>query len=185
MTREYPIYDAETAPAEAKPLLEGVISAYGFIPNSLGVMAASPPVLEAYLSLSALLEKTTLTDRERFVVMLAASRAAECAYCVPAVSTLAKMQGAPAGIVERIRDERPLDDPRLEALRRLATRMVRKQGRVSEEDIGEFVASGHTHPQVFEVLLISLTKLLAIYVNHAVGTPLDEAFQPERWTAVA
>ena len=185
MNSNYQIYSVETAPAEAKPLLASVMSAYGFIPNSLGVMAESPATVEAYLTLNALFEKTAFSNDERFVVMLAASRAAECPYCVPAVSTLAKMQDVPPKIVECIREQQPLEDPQLEGLRHFTTRMVRQQGRVTEKDIDAFVSSGYTRRHVFEVILIALTKLLAIYTNRAIGTPLDEAFQPERWSRVA
>jgi hypothetical protein len=49
----------------------------------------------------------------------------------------------------------------------------------------EFTAAGYTRRHVFEVILGALTKFLAIYSNHALGTSLDEAFQPEHWEKVA
>ena len=48
----------------------------------------------------------------------------------------------------------------------------------------EIIAAGYALRHVFEVILLVMTKFLAIYNNHALATPLDEVFQPERWSVV-
>lgn len=63
--------------------------------------------------------------------------------------------------------------------------MIQQQGWVTEKDIEEFTTAGYTRRHVFGVIIIVMTKLLAIYSNHALGAPLDAAFEPERWNKVA
>lgn len=38
----FPIHTRETAPEAAKPLLDGSVKTFGFVPNLHGVMASSP-----------------------------------------------------------------------------------------------------------------------------------------------
>jgi alkylhydroperoxidase family enzyme len=185
MKYSYRIYDQTSAPVGSRPLLAGVQSAYGFIPNSLGVMAESPAALEAYLTLNRLMEQTAFSTEERFVVMLAASRESECPYCIPAVSALAKMHGVAPEVVKAVRERRPLTEAKTNTLRQFTERLVRRQGWVSAEDIDGLLAAGYTRRHVFEVILIVMTKFLAIYSNHATNPPLDAAFEPERWSQVA
>ncbi len=56
MTR-FPLHSAETAPEAAKPILNNVERGFGFVPNLMRVMAASPVTLEAYTTLMGLFEK--------------------------------------------------------------------------------------------------------------------------------
>ena len=97
---DFPLLDFETASQEARPVLEATQSAFGLIPNLLGVMAHSPALAEAYLTISGLFDKTGLTPTERQVVLLTVSQYHGCHYCVAAHSTLAEMQKIPVDIVE-------------------------------------------------------------------------------------
>jgi alkylhydroperoxidase family enzyme len=74
----------ETAPEASRPLLEGAKRKNGFIPNLLGVLAEAPAALEAYISVSDLLAKSSLTAAERETVLIAASIRNGCDYCVAA-----------------------------------------------------------------------------------------------------
>ena len=82
----FTVYDASNAPENARPLLEKAQSAYGFVPNILGVMAESPPLLEAYMSLSEIFEKTDLDATERQLVLLTVSHENNCGYCMKTLS---------------------------------------------------------------------------------------------------
>ncbi|MFW5927106.1 MAG: carboxymuconolactone decarboxylase family protein, partial [Wenzhouxiangella sp.] len=77
----YSVHDKSTAPAEARPLLEKAESAYGFVPNLLGIMAESPALLEAYMTVGQIFEKTDFSPTEQQVVLLAVSADNQCGYC--------------------------------------------------------------------------------------------------------
>lgn len=55
------IHDSQTAPPAARGFLDGAAAKFGFVPNLLGVMANSPQLLQAYLTLSELFGQTSLS----------------------------------------------------------------------------------------------------------------------------
>lgn len=85
------IHDEQTAPPVARELLNGAATKFGFLPNLLRVMANSPQLLQAYLTLSKLFSKTSRSPVEQQVVLLTISKTNGCDYCVAAHRMLAKM----------------------------------------------------------------------------------------------
>lgn len=81
----------ESAPEKARPILEGAIAKLGFLPNLYVPLAEAPAALDAYFSLSAQFDKTSLTPTARQVVLLAASVENGCEFCVSAHSIAWKM----------------------------------------------------------------------------------------------
>lgn len=177
----FPIHTQQSAPAPARDSLAGAAQAFGFVPNLLGVMAESPAALDGYLGLSQLMERSSLSPAEQQVAILAISRFNECRYCVAAHSVIAANAGVPNDVIEAIRNDEPIDDTRLGALRRFASRVVEARGWVSESEIADFQSAGFTNAQVLEVVLAAAMKTLSNYVNHIAGTPLDEAFSSRAW----
>src|SRR5574341_906443 len=112
----FPLHTPDTAPADAKPALASVQSKMGFIPNLYGKLATAPAALDAYLTLSGIYDKTSLSPAERQTVLLAASVENKCGFCVAAHSAGAKRAKAPQEVVAAIRERRPVPDPRLGAL---------------------------------------------------------------------
>ena len=178
---KFTIHTQETAPSAAVETLKSVEQGYGFLPNLLGVFAESPATLDAYLSLSQQFDRSSFSPTERQVVILAISRFNECHYCVAAHSTIADMQNVPAEVVDAIRNDEPIADSKLEALREFATAIVEKRGWVSEIDVDSFIAAGYTRANVLEVILAVGFKTLSNYVNHIADTPVDGAFAPKTW----
>ncbi len=171
----------QSAPAGAKPILQELQQKYGFIPNLFATFAEAPAVLEAYLALSAALEKATLDSEERQVVLIAASVENICTYCVAAHSVAARMQEVPAEVVHAIRNSTPLPDKKLDALVTLTRRLVRQRGCVSSGEIAHFLDAGYTKAQLLEVIGHVGLKTISNNVNHAADTPLDRAFQAQAW----
>ncbi len=179
---KFPIHDAASAPPAARPILEQSESAFGFLPNLLGGMASAPALLEGYVALAGVFEKTSLSAAQRQTILLAVSRANECDYCMAAHSTIARMQGMDAGTVAALRDDDALPDPRQEALRLFTWKLVTQRGWATAEDQAQFLAAGYTQQQLLEVVLGVGLKTLSNYFNHLAKTPLDDAFADERWT---
>ncbi|MBW6475829.1 MAG: carboxymuconolactone decarboxylase family protein [Chromatiales bacterium] len=181
----FPVHTLDSAPNAAKPSLQAAAAAFGFVPNIIGVMAASPALAEAYLTLSGIFErKTDLSPTERQVVLLTVSRYHECGYCVAAHSMAASMQDVPAQVVEAIRSDSPIPDVRLEALRQLVSAMMAKRGWLTEDDVARFLAAGYTPGQLFDVLVGVAQKVLSNFTNHLADTPLDEPFSASAWSPV-
>lgn len=182
----FTIHDTQSAPEGARALLQGAREKLGFVPNLYGLLAEAPKALEAYFKLSDLFGGTSLSSVEQQVVLLAVSVENECCFCVAAHSTIARhMVKVDSAAVDSLRNRRPLDDPRLEALSRFATAVTRARGEVRGEQLDAFMESGYTRRQVIEVVLGVTMKTLSNYSNHIFDTPVDEAFAGEAWEPAA
>mgnify|MGYP002785947432 FL=1 len=118
-------------------------------------------------------------------MLLTVSAVNGCDYCVAAHTVIAGMQQVPAPVVAAIRDDAPLDDPKLETLRRFTAAVVTSRGWPDAADLESFTAAGYGAQQALEVVLGVGMKTLSNYTNHIAGTPLDDAFRPAAWTRPA
>lgn len=183
--QRFPYHTQDTAPVDARPLLEGAKKKYGMIPNLYAKMAEAPALLQAYLQIAELFARSGLTPVEQQVVLLTVSRVNGCGYCVGAHSVLADMGGVPAEVTDAIRTDAPIADARLEALRRFTARLVEARGWLPEADVAAFLTAGYTSANVLDVVLGVGQKTLSNYTNHLVGTELDAAFAGRAWQAPA
>ncbi len=177
----FTVHTIETAPDQSVALLQGAEKAFGFVPNLIGVLAESPTVAEAYLTLSQIFDKSSLNPVERQVAILAISRYNECDYCMASHSVIASMQKVPADVIHAIRNDQPIADAKLEALRTFATTLVDKRGWVSDDDVAAFLSAGYTQAQILEIILAASLKTLSNYANHVAETPLDDALASRAW----
>ncbi|MBI1425660.1 MAG: carboxymuconolactone decarboxylase family protein [Gammaproteobacteria bacterium] len=178
----FTFHDEVTAPKAALSAMAQARQAFGFVPNLIRGMANSPGLAEGYLTLSGLYAKSSLSPQEQQIVLLAVSRYNGCDYCVAAHSMGAGMAKVPADVVQALRDDLPIADPRLEALRVFAAKMVDKRGWLDEADIRVFLDAGYDMQQVGDVILAVGMKTLSNYFNHIAKTPLDEALQAHVWS---
>ena len=182
MTIAFQSYTADTAPEASKPLLAGVKAQFGFVPNLQSIMAESPELLAAHGALWGELSKTTLTQHEQQVVFMTAIYENECHYCMAGHTTMAKMQKLGDDVIQALRNGREIADPRLEALHRFTTLVVRDRGFVADAEVQAFLDAGFTRRNVLEVVLGVSIKIQSNYVNHLVGTPYDAFMKGNEWT---
>jgi AhpD family alkylhydroperoxidase len=179
---DFTVYDETNAPEAARPQLEAAKKRMGFVTTLNGVMAESPELLAGYNSLAEQFGKSSLPPQAKHVVLISASVENGCEYCVAAHSTLALRSRVPAEAVQALRESKPLDDAKLEAVRRLTRLMVTQRGWVDETEIDAFLAAGHTRRHVLDIVLGVGMKTLSNYTNHIAHTPLDPAWQDQEWT---
>jgi uncharacterized peroxidase-related enzyme len=171
----------ESAPEAAKPLFDATQKKFGFTPNLIRVLAESPAAAEAYLTLTALLDQTSLDPIEQQVVLLSVSFENGCAYCMAAHSGVAKMVGASDELIEALRAGTDLPEAKLNALSRFTRSVVRERGWVSDNEVQILLDAGYPQATVFEVLLGVALKTLSNYTNHIADTEIDDAFQDFAW----
>jgi uncharacterized peroxidase-related enzyme len=181
----FDMHTADTAPEAARETLSAARKGYGFVPNLLAVMAEAPALVKGYTTLSRIFDESSLSAAERQVVLLATSHENDCAYCVAAHTVIAGMQKVPGGVVEAIRDGRPIADAKLEALRRFTAAVVASRGWPSDAELVAFTSAGYGKQQVLEVVLGVGLKTLSNYTNHIAATPLDPAFHTAAWSKAA
>lgn len=181
----FQVHTPDSAPKGAQDILSGAKQKYGFVPNLLGVMSEAPALVKAYTTLNGIFDESSFSPSERQVVLLAVSYENGCEYCVSAHSVIAGMQKVPDEVVSAVRDNSPIPDEKLEALRQFTRKVVQSLGRPEEADIKAFLDAGYGKQQILEVVLGVGVKILSNYTNHIADTPLDEAFSDQAWTKAA
>lgn len=178
---DFKVHDQQSAPEAAQPLLAQSQKAFGMIPSLHRVMAEAPTLLEGYQDLHALFQKTSFDSDEKTVVWLTISVENACHYCVPAHTGIAKSMKVSDEVIDALRNETALPNARLEALRTFTQAVMRKRGKVTQEDLQAFYEAGYGHQHVLEVMLGLAQKTISNYVNHIAETPIDEPFKKFGW----
>jgi AhpD family alkylhydroperoxidase len=179
---QFPIQTLDSAPDASKPLLQGASKAYGFTPNLLAGMATAPALLEGYMTLSGIFNKTQLSETERQIILLTASRIHSCNYCMAAHSFISTSSGVPADVVQALRNNTPIADAKLEALRQFTIVMVNSRGWPDANEVQAVIAAGYSQQTVLEVVLGISLKVMSNYSNHVVQTPVDGVFASHVWS---
>ncbi|AWW00149.1 carboxymuconolactone decarboxylase family protein [Arcticibacterium luteifluviistationis] len=176
------VHNLETAPEASKALLEQSLKANGMIPGLHGVLAGAPEILEAYQTIHKLFTNSSFDKDELTVVWQTINVEHECHYCVPAHTAIANMMKVDQSITDALRNETPLENPKLEALRTMTLLIVRNRGHVTPEELQAFYAAGYEERQVLEIILGLSQKVISNYTNHIANTPVDAPFQPFAWS---
>lgn len=182
MTAEYkvelPPLSDDKAEGLAKDLLDGARAKLGFVPNMYRGMANDPGLLSTYLhGYAHFREQRNFTPPEQEVVFLTISQANGCSYCVAAHSMLAvKVSKLSQAHTQALRDGKPLDDPKLEALRRFTHHMWETRGLPTRAEAEAFKAAGYGDVHILEIILAMAVKTISNYANHVNHTELDAAF---------
>ena len=178
---DFKLHDENSAPEAARPLLEGSKKSFGMIPNLHAVMAEAPGLLQAYQTLHGLFVDSSFNADEITVVWQTINVENECHYCVPAHTGIAKSMKVSDDITNALRDETPLPDEKLEALRTFTLKMMRQHGNLDEGDVNAFLDAGYQQRHVLEVILGLAQKIMSNYTNHLAETPVDEPFKKFAW----
>jgi AhpD family alkylhydroperoxidase len=155
-------------------VFEVVRKKYGFVPNLVREMSASPAVAQVYLGGQQAMAAATLSARDQQVVQLAISVYNECAYCRAAHRMGAKAGGiAPADIAAIERGDRP-EDPRVSALVSTTWEILDVRGWLKGPDLERLRSEGLDRAQVYEIVALIGLKTISNWVNHIAHTEIDE-----------
>lgn len=178
----FKLHTLDSAPEKGKELLQKSFDAYAMIPGLHAVMAESPNLLEAYQVVHNLFANASFDKNELTVVWQTINVENECHYCVPAHTGIAKGMGVDDKIIEALRNETPLEDEKLEALRDFTLSIVRDRGNVSDEKVKSFLEAGYTNQNILDIILGYSQKIMSNYTNHLAKTPVDSAFKNFEWS---
>ena len=166
-----PAIDHETAPANVKPLLDGVKKGLGVTPNLFRVAAQSPAALEAMVGFFGAVSKGRFDARTREAIALAVSEANGCDYCLSAHSALGKQ----AGLDQRAIDSARLgvaDEPRRAALLALARATLQHRGRVGSA-LDDARRAGLSDSEAVELVANVALTVFTNYLNELAETDID------------
>ncbi|MEM6688822.1 MAG: carboxymuconolactone decarboxylase family protein [Planctomycetota bacterium] len=162
--------------------METVKKKMGFVPNLMASMAEAPVLIESYLTMMGLFEKTELSETERQIILMTNNRINGCAYCMAAHSTVSKIAKVDDEVIHALRAGIPIADPKLEALRTFAAIVNESRGKPTEEQIESFLAAGYTKQTVLETVVGTALKVLSNYTTPVTKPEVDAAFASMTWS---
>lgn len=182
MNERFAPLDTDSAPDRAKDLVRASTKRFGFLPSPIAKAARSPALLAHLLAGFAAFDRSSLTRDEREVVAFTVAYRNGCEVCMALHTSLLAKEPAHAGFVAALREGTPLDDPKLEALRRFVVAVHASHGRVSDEAWSAFVAAGYGEEQALDVVLGVGVYELSTATNILSNAEVDAAFAPFAWT---
>ena len=151
-------------------IFDNLTKALGFVPNLYATIAYSSNGLSRYLDFQN--AKTTLSNKEKEAVNLIVSEVNACVYCKSAHTVIGKLNG--------FSDEQLLDirkgqseNPKLNALVRLAASITRNRGRVDSTLVDDFFTFGYTNENLVDLILQISDKTAMNYLHNLTQIPVD------------
>ncbi|UAW97322.1 carboxymuconolactone decarboxylase family protein [Halopseudomonas nanhaiensis] len=158
----------EQASPEAQAVLQRALRSYGRLPNLLASMAHSPATLQSYLGLTEHLQRTSLIPADRERIALTVSALNGCEYCQSAHAWLAQQRHlSPTDINQAI--HRPDEHP----LTRLAARLVRSSGALSQAHLADARSAGMTDEKLFEAVACIAWMHFSNYLGNLIKPAID------------
>lgn len=164
----------EVAPAN-QAIFDNLHKALGFVPNLYATIAYSENGLGRYLAYQN--AKTTLSNKEKEAVNLVVSEVNNCLYCKSAHTVIGKMNGFTDEQLLDIRREKA-DNPKLNALVKLAASITRNRGRVEASLTEDFFAQGYTNENLVDLVLQVSDKTAMNYLHNLTQIPVDFPLAP-------
>ena len=173
------IHDDLTAPEESLPILKGLQSSAGQLPNFLGALAGSPAALRGYVRFRGELRRGALPPATRERIGLAVASHLQSKPGIAIHTRTARQAGVGIDEVAAARDWESAD-PREAALLHYLRALVEQRGHAPMHLHEEARESGWTDEQLLEAIAyVSLESLTAL-VNVAGEVPVDGSFEDTR-----
>ncbi|MEU8823388.1 carboxymuconolactone decarboxylase family protein [Streptomyces sp. NPDC048636] len=158
--------------------MEMTVQRLGHLSPAVARLAESPQLLDGFLKLSAAFETTTLDPLAREVLILTIAVRNACHLCVEMHTATLRALDAEAGLIEALREARPLEDERLDAVRIFALDALATAGALSPGALDAFLARGYTRRNALEVVLGIGAYTLSTFANRMTQAPLEERPAP-------
>lgn len=164
----------EVAPAN-QAIFDSLQKMIGFVPNLYATFAYSDNGLGRFLAYQN--AKTSLNNKEKEAVNLIVSQLNECLYCTSAHTLFAKKNGFSDEQIIAIR-KGGADDPKLNALVKLAASITTNKGKADGDLVDAFFAQGYTKENLVDLILIIGDKTVTNYLHNLTEIPVDFPLAP-------
>jgi len=182
---DYPVHTIESAPAQAKPVLEQLENLFGQIPNIAAKMATSPTLIAGFIGLFERVHASSLTEPQIQTLLLTNAVVNASEWPVAFHTALALKEGVAPADVDAIRRGALPDDAGLAALSALARTLIEKRGRLSSSDHSRFLEAGFSIEQTLEVIAVVAASTITNYTSSVTRPRLEAQFEAFAWHAPA
>jgi AhpD family alkylhydroperoxidase len=171
----------ESAPEPSKPAMQRLQTAFGMIPNVAGAMATSPVLINSLVGLFGNVHGGSFAEPQVQTVLLTDAVVNACTWAVAFHTALALKEGIDPADVQAIREGRLPKDSKLAALSALARTMIEKRGRLTDQDLDQFIAAGFGKDNALEVIAIVAASTITNYTGSITKPPLEAPFEAHAW----
>jgi alkylhydroperoxidase family enzyme len=176
------IHTSESAPAKSRPVLDGIHTDLGFVPNLAASVAESPALMHGFDGLRRAVAGTDPIDRE--VAGLATGVAVDNHYGVAFHSTVLANLGVAEDDIASMRAGSPPTDNRQAAVYAFARECVLNRGKVTDATLDRLTAAGATTAEILDVVAECVFASLVGLVDNLAGrVELDPFLQPRAWVS--
>jgi alkylhydroperoxidase family enzyme len=179
----YRVHTIESAPEKSKSAVQDLKKAFGFVPNLIGAMAASPVLISSLVPVFRNVHTGSFSEREVQAILLTDAVTNSATWPVALHSKLALDAGVSADDVQAIRARHAPKDQKLAAISGLARAMIENRGHLEDRDLAAFRAAGYSQDLVLEVIGIVAASTITNYTASITNPPLEETLKPHAWTA--
>jgi alkylhydroperoxidase family enzyme len=177
-----PIHTVDSAPADSRPVLEGIATDLGVIPNLAATAATSPALLAGFDGLRRAVAVTKLDPVLREIAGLAVGVAVDNRYGVAFHSTMLAGLGVDEADIEAVRDGRAPSATASAAVHDLARGAALHRGQVTPNIVDAAAAAGLSTEDILEVLLeVAFASLVGLIDNLAEHVELDGFLAGRQW----
>ncbi len=164
-------------------ILEKVKQTNPFLPNMYVKMANNTALLDAYIhSYDSFKANAGFTPAESQIISLVVSYENGCEYCMAAHSFVGEMMAKiPTEIIEAIRNGQQITDAKLNTLANLTRSLTANRGKVSQQEIDDFISAGYTEVHILGIIAGIGAKIIANYANNLANPVVDGPFASKTW----
>jgi len=175
----FPIHDDLTAPEPSLPILKGLLSSAGQLPNFLGVLAGSPAALRGYVRLRGELRRGALPAATRERIGLAVAGSLRSAPGVAQHERTARVAGLGVDEIAAARQWGSRDEREAAMLRYLKP-LAEHHGSHPAHLHEEAREAGWTDEQLLEAIALVSMESFTAMVNLAGEIPVDGSVEETR-----
>ncbi|WP_410793208.1 carboxymuconolactone decarboxylase family protein [Kribbella sp. C-35] len=152
--------------------LAEIKGAFGLVPNMFRAVANSPAALTSMWSQFGALGNGSLGAKIGEQIAVAVADRNRCDYCLSAHTMLGKKAGATTEEMTAAQSGHS-DDPRTDAVLKLAAALVDKRGQIDEADLQAARDAGLGQEEIVETVAHVALNVFTNYVNVALDVPVD------------
>jgi uncharacterized peroxidase-related enzyme len=157
--------DLDTAPAQSRPMLEGVQRKRGFLPPMFRALGNSPAAMSAYVAFGGAMAGSTLPVAVREQVSIAVATASDCRQCMEAHTRYGREAGLSDAELDAARRFESAD-PLASAALAFARQVKDRHGHLPDEAIDAARAAGIDDAQMVDIAALVAINLFTNYVNN-------------------
>jgi len=177
----FPVLTLDSAPDASKSALRDVQARFGMIPNLAAAMATSPVLIQAFIGIFDKVHSGNFIEPQIQTVLLTDAVTNGSAWAVALHTALGLKAGLEPSDVEAMRAGRSPSDKTLGALSTLARTLIEKRGRLSDQDIEQFLAAGFGKDLLLEVITIVAASTITNYTGNVTNPPLEAMLRDHAW----